>query len=66
MNKNIDELLNTMKKGIEDWDYYVNFSKVEWNFISKREKLDKLNSIIESTNIESDFTNLIKNDHSIL
>lgn len=59
MNRNFSEWLGTFRNSISDYKYYVNFEKVFKNVENIKIELNILNSLINSSNIESDFENLI-------
>ena len=55
-----------MRSSINIYNYYVDFSKVYSNVDSIKIKLNIMNSLIGSTNIESDFVALVKKYPEIL
>nr|WP_051049750.1 DpnII family type II restriction endonuclease [Metamycoplasma alkalescens] len=63
----LDSLIKSMKKSINDWNYYVDFSKVYSNLKKFFEKdLEILNSLIGSKDIENDFRRLIRKNPGVL
>jgi len=60
MKRNFDEWLKTFRSSIADYKYYVDFSKVFQNVEDIKIELNILNSLIGSSNIESDFENIIE------
>ena len=59
MNRDFDKWFSTTTNSIETWDYYVDYAKVEKNITKHKKELILLSSIIESDDIEADFTELI-------
>lgn len=60
MKRNFDEWLKTFRSSIADYKYYVDFLKVFQNVEDIKIELNILNSLIGSSNIESDFENIIE------
>ena len=60
MKRNFDEWLKTFRISIADYKYYINFSKVFQNVDNIKIELNILNSLIGSSNIESDFENIVE------
>lgn len=58
--------LAKMKESINGYGYYVDFSKVYANVEAIKVELNIMNSLIGSTNIESDFLSLLKKYPEIL
>lgn len=58
--RNFNDWLNTFRKSIAGYDYYVDFSKVFANVESIRVPLHILNSLVGSRNIREDFISLVK------
>ena len=53
--------ISTFRPSIQVWDYFVNWEKIYLNCCLRQQfKLNILNSLIGSTNIEKDFIKLIK------
>ena len=59
MNRNFDEWLATFRDSIADYGYYIDFAKVHANVNAIRVKLNILNSLIGSHDIERDFVELV-------
>ena len=57
--RNFIEWLSKFKSSISDYAYYVDFAKVHRNIDTIKVELNILNSLIGSTNIESDFETLV-------
>ena len=55
MKRDFNSWLETFRKSICDYSYYVDFEKVYGNVESIKVELNILNSLIGSKNIESDF-----------
>lgn len=58
-------LINTLKKTITQWDYFVNWSKVLGNIENLEIDLNTLNYLIGKENIEEDFRRLLKRNPTI-
>lgn len=59
MERNFNTWLNSFKKSISNYDYYVDFKKVYKNIDSIRIELNILNSLIGSKNIDKEFENIL-------
>jgi type II restriction enzyme len=59
MKREFNSWLATFKESIANYSYYVEFAKVYSNVETLKIELNMLNSLIGSTDIESDFRNLI-------
>lgn len=57
--RNFDTWLSSFRDSIANYDYYVDFTKVYQNVDAIKIELNLLNSLIGSTNIESDFDRLL-------
>jgi type II restriction enzyme len=57
--RNFTEWLSKFKSSISDYAYYVDFAKVHRNIDTIKVELNILNSLIGSTNIETDFETLV-------
>lgn len=60
MEKKFEDLISSFKETIADYQYYVNFGKVNDNVKTHLVELNILNSLIGSKNIEYDFNKLIE------
>lgn len=52
--------LNTFRRSIADYGYYIHFNKIYKNIDNIKIELNILNSLIGSNNIEKDFLHLVK------
>lgn len=59
MERKFDEWLDTFKKSIADYTYYVDFEKIYKNLDNVKVELNILNSLIGSKNIESEFQEIL-------
>ena len=59
MNRNFNEWLSKFKTSISDYSYYVDFEKIYRNVDKVKVKLNILNSLIGSQNIEEEFQNIL-------
>lgn len=66
MSRDFNEWMKTLKESIADFKYYTDFTKVYSNANSIKTELDKLNSLLASKNIESDFVQLIEENPEVL
>lgn len=66
MEREFNAWLNTFKKSICDYNFYVNFDKVYNNVDEIKVPLNILNSLIGSKNIEKDFTSILKQYPEVL
>lgn len=66
MKRDFNAWLETFRKSICDYSYYVDFEKVYGNVESIKVELNILNSLIGSKNIESDFEKLLADYPQIL
>jgi len=57
--RNFTEWLSNFKSSISDYGYYVDFPKIHRNIDAIKVELNILNSLIGSTNIETDFETLV-------
>ncbi|MHA3785922.1 type II restriction endonuclease [Mycoplasma sp. Z244C] len=64
--KNFDEWLNNFKESIANYSYYIDFNTVYRNVNIMRLKLNLLNSIVGSSNIEKDFKALCKENPGVV
>ena len=60
MTRDFDAWLNTFRKSINEYTYYVDFPKVYNNVDSIKIELNILNSLIGSKDIENDFETILK------
>ena len=58
MKRNFNEWLNTFKRSISTYNYYVDFKKVYGNVDAIKVELNILNSLVGSKDIENEFENL--------
>lgn len=66
MKKDFNKWLSTFRDSIANYSYYVDFKTVYRNAEILKIELNMLNSLIGSSNIESDFKNLIIKYPSVL
>ena len=66
MNRNFTEWLSKFKYSIADYGYYIDFNKAYTNIEYMKVKLNIMNSLIGSKNIEKDFETLIEKYPEIL
>ena len=66
MKRDFKEWLNTFRKSICDYGYYVDFEKVYGNVDAIKVELNILNSLIGSKDIKEDFKKLLKKYPEIL
>ena len=66
MARDFNTWLSSFRDSISDYKYYTNFNKVYQNIDQIRAELTLLNSLIGSTNIESDFENLVRHYPNVL
>ncbi len=59
MKRNFDSWFSQFRESIADYQYYVDFDTIYQNIERVRTKLDILNSLIGSSDIESDFRELL-------
>lgn len=59
MNRNFDEWLATFRTSIADYGYYIDFAKVHANVGAIKVKLNILNSLVGSHDIERDFEQIV-------
>ena len=59
-NRDFETWLSTMKDSIATWNYYTDFEKVYDNVQKVKIELNILNSLIGSSDIESEFVSLFK------
>ena len=59
MERKFDEWLDTFKKSIADYTYYVDFEKIYKNLDNVKVELNILNSLIGSKNIEREFQDIL-------
>ena len=59
MKKDFDSWLSEMKDTIATWNYYVDFKKVYANLEKVKVELNILNSLINETNIEEKFKEIV-------
>ncbi|MHA3839349.1 type II restriction endonuclease [Mycoplasma sp. HF14] len=64
--KNFDEWLNNFKESIANYSYYIDFNTVYRNVNIMRLKLNLLNSIVGSSDIEKDFKALCKENPGVV
>lgn len=57
--REFEKWLNTFRRSIADYGYYIDFDKIYKNVDSMKIELNILNSLIGSDNIENDFLHLI-------
>ena len=60
VKRNFNDWLNTFRKSIAGYDYYVDFPKVFANVDAIRVPLNILNSLVGSKNIREDFIGLVE------
>lgn len=60
MKRNFNNWLNTFRKSIAGYDYYVDFPKVFANVEKIKIPLNILNSLVGSKNIREEFIRLVK------
>ncbi len=60
MKRDFDEWLKSFKSNINGYDYYANFHKIIKNVELVKVELNILNSLIGSTDIESQFENIVQ------
>ena len=60
MKRDFDEWLKSFKSNINGYDYYANFPKIIKNVELVKVELNILNSLIGSTDIESQFENIVQ------
>lgn len=66
MSRNFNEWLATFRASIADYGYYIDFAKVHSNVEANKVKLNILNSLIGSRDIESDFDRLVTDYPGVL
>ena len=66
MKRDFNKWLETFRKSICDYNYYVDFEKVFSNVESVKVELNILNSLIASKNIEAEFEKLLADYPQIL
>ena len=66
MNRNFSAWLSGFRDSIADYGYYIDFEKVHRNVDNIKVKLNILNSLIGSKNIEVDFENLMRKYPEVL
>ena len=59
-------LLSTLKDSIKNWDYFVNWKKVDNNIREFEIELNLLNYLIGKENLEEEFRYLLKNHPEVL
>jgi len=64
--RDFDSWLSMFKKSIATYEYYIDFEKVKRNVDKIKVELNILNSLIGSSEIESEFRNLIKQYPEVL
>lgn len=64
--RDFDSWLSKFKKSIATYEYYIDFEKVKRNVDKIKVELNILNSLIGSSEIESEFRNLIKQYPEVL
>ncbi|MBR8702231.1 MULTISPECIES: DpnII family type II restriction endonuclease [unclassified Fusobacterium] len=66
MKRDFNEWLESFRKSIATYEYYVDFEKIHNNVEKIKVELNILNSLIGSKNIKHDFINLLNNYPEIL
>ncbi|WP_369085809.1 type II restriction endonuclease [Metamycoplasma spumans] len=64
--RDFDKWIETFRDSIANYTYYVEFDKVFKNTSELRRELNLLNSLIGSTNIESEFKKIVSCEPSVL
>lgn len=66
MQKNFQNLINTLKNSIKTWDYFVNWEKVFANSSELEIALNKLNYLLGKENFEEEFKRLFESNPDII
>lgn len=58
--------IGTLKPSIKNWEYFVNWNKVNKNLQSLDKELDSLNKLFQSKDLKKDFIKLVSDNPSII
>ncbi len=66
MKKDFQKLTSTFKNSIKNWDYFVNWEKVNKNTKSLEIRLNKLNYLLGKSNFKKELAFLLKNEPDVV